>query len=555
MTKSPRKAVGIDLGTTYSAVAHLDDTGRPVTLVNAEGDLITPSAVLFEGSNVVVGKEALKALATEAEQVAQCAKRDLGHRAFHKSLEGRQYPPEAIQAWILHKLKIDAERQIGDIKQVVITVPAYFDEVRRKATQDAGQMAGLEVLDIINEPTAAAVAFGYQHGFMNAEGEGQKQQRILVYDLGGGTFDVTVMEIGGRDFTALATDGDVLLGGHDWDQRLVDFVAEEFIRTHQLDPREDPCTAGRLWRECEDAKRTLSARIKAAIPFDYRGKAVRVEITREMFEDITRDLLDRTEFTTRQTLQATGLTWNDIDRVLLVGGSTRMPAVKDMLRKLTGKDPDSSVSADEAVAHGAALRAGWILAKNEGETPKFHIKNVNSHSLGVVATDAKTGRLRNAILIPRNTALPVSARRIFKTQRASQKSILVQIVEGESASPEDCSQIGKCVVRDLPESLPAQTPIDVRFRYLENGRLTIMVSVEGTNKELKHEIARENSLSSEQIDSWRQYISAISGGVKPASSDGGLAQSDSRVLGETPSPSESSASGLRSGDSGRGRWA
>jgi molecular chaperone DnaK len=554
MSKSPRKAVGIDLGTTYSAVAHLDDTGRPVTLVNAEGDLVTPSAVLFEGSNVVVGKEALKALATEADQVAQCAKRDLGHRAYHKTLEGRQYPPEAIQAWILHKLKVDAQRQIGDFKQVVITVPAYFDEVRRKATQDAGQIAGLEVLDIINEPTAAAVAFGYQHGFMSADGAGQRQQRILVYDLGGGTFDVTVMEIGSREFTALATDGDVLLGGQDWDQRLVDFVAEEFIRTHGLDPREDACTAGRLWRECEDAKRTLSARMKAAIPFDYKGKAVRAEVTRETFEDMTRDLLDRTEFTTRQTLQASGLTWNDIDRVLLVGGSTRMPMVRTMLVRLTSKEPDSSVSADEAVAHGAALRAGLILAKHDGEAPAFKIKNVNSHSLGVVATDAKTGRLRNAILIPRNTGLPVSARRVFKTQRAGQKSILVQIVEGESASPEDCSQIGKCVVRDLPETLPAQTPIDVRFRYLENGRLTITVNVEGTNKELKHEIARENSLSPEQLESWRQYVHAISGGVTPVTAGGGLASGDSAVLGEAPSPSESSPSGLKPEDSGRQRW-
>ena len=232
-----------------------------------------------------------------------------------------------------------------------------------------------------------------------------------------------------------------------------------------------------------------------------------------------------------------------------------MPMIREMLVKLSGKEPDSSVSADEAVAHGAALRAGLIQAKHDGSPPAFKIKNVNSHSLGVVATDAKTGRLRNAILIPRNTGLPVSARRVFKTQRAGQKSILVQIVEGESASPEDCSQIGKCVVRDLPETLPAQTPIDVRFRYLENGRLTITVNVEGTKKELKHEIARENSLNQEQIESWRQYITAISGGATPTAVDGGLAVSDSKVLDEAPSPSESSTSGLKSGDSGRQRWA
>ncbi|MEK6249814.1 MAG: Hsp70 family protein [Planctomycetales bacterium] len=513
------RAVGIDLGTTFSAVSHIDDMGRPTTLVNSEGDLVTPSAVLFEGSEVVVGKEALKAISTDAEQVAECAKRDLGHRAFHKLLQGRQYPPEAIQAFILNKLKLDAARQIGEFSKVVITVPAYFDEVRRKATQDAGYMAGLEVLDIINEPTAAAIAFGYQKGLLTGSGESVERQMVLVYDLGGGTFDVTVMEIKGTDFKALATDGDVLLGGRDWDQRLVDHVAEEFIRTHEVDPREDPCAHGRLWRECEDAKRTLSARIKASVACDYRGHAIRVDITRETFEDLTRDLLDRTEFTTRQTLQATGLTWDEIDLVLMVGGSTRMPMIEEMLKRLSGMLPDRSVSADEAVAHGAALRAKLILDREGGAPPAFKIQNVNSHSLGIVATDAKTSRQRNAILIPRNTGLPVAARRVFKTQRDDQKTILVQIVEGESASPEDCSQIGKCVVRDLPEALPAQTPISVSFRYLENGRLTIQVNVEGIDNELTHEITRDNSLTAEQLDSWRQYILAISGTAAPAGAE------------------------------------
>lgn len=517
MAKQPIPAIGIDLGTTYSAISRIDDTGRPVTLPNGEGDLLTPSVVLFEGTNVVVGKEAVKALVTEAEDVALCPKRDLGDRAYHKSLHGRQYPPEAIEAWILKKLKDDAAKQIGDFQQVVITVPAYFDEVRRKATQDAGYMAGLEVMDIINEPTAAAVAFGFREGFLNTEGIATAPKNILVYDLGGGTFDVTVMEIRGNQFTALATDGDVRLGGQDWDQRLMDLVAEEFIRQHRLDPREDPNVVGRLWRECEDVKRTLSARAKASIACDFRGQAVRVEITRQRFEEITRDLVDRTLFTTRQTLQAAGLAWSNIDRVLLVGGSSRMPMIRDMLIKLSGMEPDTSVSADEAVAHGAALRAALILARSNGEPPRFHIRNVNSHSLGLVAIDPKTKRKRTAVLVPRNTPLPVAAKRTFKTEKADQRSILVQIVEGESASPDDCSQIGRCTVRDLPRNLPAHTPIEVRFRYLENGRLTVHVEVEGTNKSLRHEIARENSLSAEQLDMWRQYISGIAPGAGPRS--------------------------------------
>ena len=499
--------IGIDLGTTYSAVAFLDDLGRPKTLLNSEGDKLTPSVLLFEGNDVIVGKEAVKAMSTDMDMIAACPKRDLGHRFFNKAIGGRQYPPEALEAWILNKLRLDATQQVGEFEKVVITVPAYFDEVRRKATQDAGYMAGFEVIDIINEPTAAAVAFGFEHGFLNAQGGVSTKMRVIVYDLGGGTFDTTVMEIEGTNFKALATDGDMQLGGRDWDGRMVDHVAEEFIRRFGVDPRADVNVLGRLWRECEDAKRTLTAREKASITCEFQGNSARIEISRQEFQEMTADLIDRTSFTTRQVLQAAGLSWDDIDRVLLVGGSTRMPAVREMLEKLTGKKPDCSVSPDEAVAHGAALRAGIILKQGKGEG--FFIKNVNSHSLGVVATDPQTRRPRNATLIPRNTPLPVVARRVFKTSKAGQKSIKVEIVEGESVSPDECTAIGRCSVRDLPPDLPAGTAIEVRFSYEENGRLGVDVKVENTDKQLQHEIMRENSLTADQLVSWRQYICGI----------------------------------------------
>ncbi|MGE0608065.1 MAG: Hsp70 family protein [Pirellulales bacterium] len=499
-------AVGIDLGTTFSIISHLDETGRPITLVNAEGDLTTPSVVLFDGDDVVVGKEAVKAMATEAARIADFAKRDLGQAMFHKTLDGKQYPPEVIQAYILKKLADDARRQLGDFTKVVVTVPAYFDEVRRKSTQDAGYMAGLEVMDIINEPTSAAVSFGYQQGFLNPQGSSSKPQKVLVYDLGGGTFDVTVMDINGTNFQALATDGDVQLGGRDFDYRLVDLVAEEFARQHGLDPRTDAGATGRLWRECEDAKRTLSARGKATITCDYMGMAARVEVTREKYEEMTFDLVDRTRFTTRQALQAAGLDWGQIDRVLMVGGSSRMPMIRNMLKQLTGKEPDTSVSADEAVGHGAALRAGLIIAQSNGEPPPFKIKNVNSHSLGIVGTDPATGRKRVAQLIPRNTTLPTRAERKFMTKSAGQDSVLVQIVEGESPSPDSCTALGKCVIRDLPKDLPAKSAVNVRFEYGADGRLTVSVKVEGTEKRVTQEIQRENSLSREQLDHWRDRI-------------------------------------------------
>ena len=509
MSAFSRPAVGIDLGTTFSAIAHLDSMGRPVTLVNAEGDLITPSVVLFEGTNVVVGKEAVKALATEGEHVALCAKRDLGHRMFHNSLGGRNYPPEVIQAFILNKRAATPSANWATSTVVITFRPISTKSAARRRKTPA--IWRDSTCSISSTSHRRAIAYGSMREFLSPDGRSEKPLKVMVYDLGGGTFDVTVMEIKAGVFTTLSTDGDVQLGGRDWDQRLMDFVAEEFIRSYSLDPREDPNAFGRLWRECEDCKRTLSARMKTTLGFDYQGHAVRVEVTREKFVELTRDLLDRTAFTARQTLQAAGLEWSDLDHVLLVGGSTRMPMVIETLRNLSGRTPDASVSADEAVAHGAALRAGLLLAKRDGKEEPFRIRNVNSHSLGVAGTDPQTRRKRNAILIPRNTPLPVSAKRVFKTSKPGQKSVLVQIVEGESASPDDCSQIGKCSIRDLPADLPAQTPIEVRFRYEENGRLTVQVSVSGTDKELKHEIERENSLTADQLDSWRQYITGVAG--------------------------------------------
>jgi molecular chaperone DnaK len=246
------------------------------------------------------------------------------------------------------------------------------------------------------------------------------------------------------------------------------------------------------------------------------------------------DLLDRTSFTTGQTLAAAGLSWDDIVRILLVGGSSRMPAVVEMLKKLSGKQPDTSVSPDEAVAHGAALHAGLLLAKNAGKSPSFRIKNVNSHSLGLVATDIRTRRPRTAVLIPRNSPLPITARRVFKTQKPGQRSILVQIVEGESANPEDCVQLGKCSVRDLPPNLPLKTPIEVKFRYEENGRLIVMVGVEGT-KPSRHELTRENTLSQEQLNAWRQYVTGIGASeapvaANPAQQPGGVTPAEAEEI-------------------------
>lgn len=512
----PCPAVGIDLGTTYTAVSYLDDLQRPQTIANTEGDKMTPSVVLLEDDEVVVGKEAVKAMSTEMEFVAQCVKRDLGERFYHKAIGGKQLPPEVLQAWILNKIREDTQLVLGPVQKVVITVPAYFDESRRKATQDAGYIAGFEVLDIINEPTAAAVAYGFYQGHLANQtgvdllGKDGERLKILVYDLGGGTFDVTVMEIGGGNFKTLATDGDVQLGGHDWDARLVDHVCGRFKENFGEDPRDDMNAFGRLWRECEDAKRTLSARQKTSISCDYKGESLRVEVTRQQFEQMTSDLLNRTAFTIEQTLKAASMTWQDIDRILLVGGSTRMPAIGKMLKQLSGKEPDRSVSPDEAVAHGAALHAGYRIEQLAGRSPGFNIRNVNSHSLGVVGTDLKTGRKQTAVLIPRNTGLPAQAKRTLYTSKAGQRSVVVQVVEGESSDPDECAVVGTCKVKDLPPNLPAKTPVQVRFRYEENGRLTVGVKVEGTDTHVKHQLVRDNRMTRERLDQWRKLVSGKS---------------------------------------------
>ncbi|MBN1589889.1 MAG: Hsp70 family protein [Pirellulales bacterium] len=505
--RSSSPAVGIDLGTTYSVVACLDASGRPETLVNTEGDRLTPSVVLFDVEEVVVGKEALKAVVTEGEHVAMCAKRDVGQPVYHKAIAGKQYPPEVLEAWILNKLRRDATVQLGPFRQAVVTVPAYFDEVRRKATQDAGYMAALEVIDIINEPTAAAVAYGYQKGLLAKRTTDKRPLRLLVYDLGGGTFDVTVVEVRQRELIALATDGDVQLGGYDWDQRLVALAAEELAGQHGIDPREDSTTVGRLWFQCEEAKRMLSGRDKATIAHDHHGRITRIELTRSRFEEATADLVDRTRFTVSQTLAAAKLQWNQIDHLLLVGGSTRMPMIRNMLRELSGQEPDASVAADEAVAHGAALYAAQLLGHGSNDVGRFTIRNVNSHSLGVVGMDRITRQPRNGIVIPRNTPIPVTARRVFHTQKENQKSILVKVVEGESASADACTPIGQCRVAPLPAGLPARSPVEVRFHYKPNGRLRVRVQLPNTSTTNDAVFNRASGLAQEHLDGWRRFIS------------------------------------------------
>lgn len=502
----PNPAVGIDLGTTYSVVAFLDPAGRPQTILNAEGDLTTPSVVLFDKSSVVVGKEAVKAASLEPDCIADFAKREMGCTAYSKTIHDEHFPPEVIQSFVLEKLKTDAEKKLGSFRKAVITVPAYFNEPRRKATQDAGHLAGLEVLDIINEPTAAALTFGVQRGFLKRDGTAESDETILVYDLGGGTFDVTLMEIRGDSYATVGTGGDVYLGGIDWDRRLVDHIAEAFKAKYRFDLRQNPGACHRLMRAAEDAKQTLTARQETTILFDHSGDAVRLPVARADFESMTADLLERTRMTVRGVLKDAGLQWSDVTRILLVGGSTRMPMVRRMLREESGKELDCSLSAAEAVAHGAAIYAGLLLEGDASSGRAVRVQNVNSHDLGVLGIELATGRPRRKVMIPRNTPLPAKHASRFATHRDNQPDVVVNIVEGGDDTGQNATHIGACVIRNLPLGLPKGTRVRVVFAYAANGRLDVYAHLPTVGSTATLTLERTSGLNNKALDEWRDRL-------------------------------------------------
>ena len=481
--------IGIDLGTTFSCAARLTREGLPQTIPNREGDLITPSVLMLDEGLVVVGREAKRSECVYPDKTAVCVKRDMGDESYSKALGGNAWRPEILSALILKRIKADVEMRYGEVKYAVITVPAYFDDTRRKATQDAGRLAGLNVLDIINEPTAAALAFAFdshlrrQGQIESFAGElTKKSMTALVYDLGGGTFDVSIVRMAPDRFETLATDGDVRLGGRDWDERLVNFLAEAFIDKHGSDPRQDPESLAFLYQAAEQAKHALTARTSTRVMVAHAAQRMSIDVTREQFERLSASLLIRTQMTTELVVESAGLTWADIDRVLLVGGMTRTPQVREMIRRISGKAPDCSLAADEVVAHGAAIHGGILLAKAAEAAgnadsdllrhwAEFKTVDVNAHSLGV-AVRTKTG-YANSILIAKNSPLPISRTRVYHTSVANQRQVRVRVLEGEAHEAEACTQIGEFVLKGLPEGLPERAPIEVECRYGSDGRISV----------------------------------------------------------------------------------
>lgn len=501
-------AVGIDLGTTNSVVAYLTPEGETKVLPNSEGETLTPSVVVFDDERIIVGKAAREAGAAFLDRTAECAKRDMGLEHYHRPIGGSMVPPEAIQGCILRKLSRDIAQKLTDDCDVVITVPAYFDEPRRQATMAAGQMSGLNVVDIVNEPTAAALSFGQTLGYLTASGKTRQKMRVLVYDLGGGTFDVTVIELAGGEVTTLATDGDVRLGGYDWDLRLVHHVKKALTQKHPTLPPFDERAYFNLRRQMELLKHELSSSTAANARINHAGHSLELMVTREEFEDLTANLLERTAFTTRETIRAANLTWSDIDRVLLVGGSTRMPMVSRMLTELSGKVPDSAVHPDEAVARGAAIFAFFkqISASPGNDAMRLKITDVASHSLGIEGIDEKTLRKENITLIPKNSPLPARIQRAFVTKEENQQNVLVRLLEGESKQPEHCSELGRARIDNLPVGLPKGTKVQVEYHFDTSGRLSVAAVIPGVGREAKMELQRVRSLPSAKLQQWKKII-------------------------------------------------
>jgi molecular chaperone DnaK len=465
-------ALGIDLGTTFSVVAQVNDAGLPVVLPNAEGSPTTPSVVLFDAGHAVVGAIARESLATEPESVVQLVKRHIGSGwTFEHS--GQAYRPEHISALILRKLAQDAHLLTGPVTQAVITVPAYFNDPMRAATLRAGELAGLDVLGLLSEPTAAALAFGYTRRPAGTTG--------VVIDLGGGTFDVTVMDFDGDDLTVRATGGDAYLGGANFDKVLFDHFVEQFETAHGLDINDpealslEECTqVSQDWLlRATRAKHDLTAREHTTAALQAAGLTLRVEVRREEFLARARILLDEMTEKMLDVVAATGATPQDISVVLAVGGSTRMPAVRERIQAIFGRPPDTSVRPDEAVALGAALFAaqrqierGGALLLDVGARDyleRLTVTDVAAHSLGVSAFAAPGSRERPvmATLLPRNTPLPITVRRTFYTLRPGETTIVVPILEGESGDPELCRRVGSVVIDQLPAQRPAHQPVEV----------------------------------------------------------------------------------------------
>lgn len=481
------KVIGIDLGTTNSCVSVLEG-GEPKVIANPEGNRTTPSVVAFKNGETQVGEVAKRQAITNPNTIISI-KRHMG--TDHKeNIDGKQYSPQEISAMILQNLKATAEAYLGEkVSKAVITVPAYFNDAERQATKDAGKIAGLEVERIINEPTAAALAYGLD--------KTDKEQKVLVFDLGGGTFDVSILELGDGVFEVLSTAGDNRLGGDDFDQVIIDFLVAEFKKENGLDLSSDKMAMQRLKDAAEKAKKDLSgvSSTQISLPFISAGEAgplhLEVTLSRAKFEDLSRELVERTMGPTRQAMKDAGLSNSDIDEVLLVGGSTRIPAVQEAIKKELGKEPNKGVNPDEVVAMGAAIQGGVLT----GDVQDIVLLDVTPLSLGIETMGGVS-----TVLIERNTTIPTSKSQVFSTAADNQPAVDIHVLQGERQMAADNKTLGRFQLTDIPPAPRGMPQIEVTFDIDKNGIVNVTAKDLGTQKEQKITIQSSSSLSDEEID-------------------------------------------------------
>ncbi|MBF8419025.1 MULTISPECIES: molecular chaperone DnaK [Heyndrickxia] len=481
------KIIGIDLGTTNSCVAVLEG-GEPKVIPNPEGGRTTPSVVAFKNGERLVGEVAKRQAITNPNTIISI-KRHMG--TTHKvKAEGKEYTPQEISAMILQYLKSYAEDYLGEkVEKAVITVPAYFNDAQRQATKDAGKIAGLEVERIINEPTAAALAYGLD--------KTDEDQTILVFDLGGGTFDVSILELGDGVFEVNATAGDNHLGGDDFDQAIIDYLVSEFKKEHGIDLSKDKMALQRLKDAAEKAKKDLSGvtSTQISLPFITAGESgplhLEMTLTRAKFDELTADLVERTMGPTRQALQDAGLTANDIDKVILVGGSTRIPAVQEAIRKEIGKEPHKGVNPDEVVAMGAAIQGGVLT----GDVKDVVLLDVTPLSLGIETMGGVFTKL-----IERNTTIPTSKSQIFSTAADNQTAVDIHVLQGERPMAADNKTLGRFQLTDIPPAPRGIPQIEVTFDIDKNGIVNVSAKDLGTGKQQKITIKSSTTLSDEEIE-------------------------------------------------------
>lgn len=493
-----RAGLGLDLGTTISLASIVDASGRPTVVSGPSGSHLIPSAVYFD-QHIVVGETALDLGLRDPQGLAEAFKRDIGKPHYSREIRSTQVPPEVLTAFLIRQLLNNVRAVHGEIDSAVVTVPAYFDERKRTATQQAAQLAGLEVLDIINEPTAAAIALG--HEMMLASQQLDKPRRLLVYDLGGGTFDVTLLEFRDRTFRALGTDGDIYLGGRDFDERIIGMIADEFRERHGLDPRHNLVEMQRLWKYARQLKHDLSSQPRVQVDFEFEGMHVQFALERSQFEDAIEPLIERSMATTRDVVLAAGFSWDDIDEFMLVGGSSRIPMIASKAREVSGREPRLAANPDELIAHGAALYAATKRGDILDADAQFEVVNVNAHSLGVRGTDAATKQKVNKVLIPRNTPLPASKVYSFVTSRDGQRNAKVPLLEGESENPDFCTLLGECLVK-IDEVLPKGSGIKVICNYAANGTISVTAKLAKNNAAAYVEIRRDGYSTLESLDVW-----------------------------------------------------